>query len=137
MKLLAFNFTQFDAVMVRPRRTERAFWGGRGLLFPSSPGERLGRLHVFRSRTMDGGTVQGEPVLHRLARGSPRRPTTAPSGRATAQSPSQGAQVAERDRLGINSHLIYLQPNRLLFRTLADMARNGDYMPYTMGEQAT
>jgi len=45
--------------------------------------------------------------------------------------------VAERDRLGINSHLIYLQPNRLLFRTLADMARNGDYMPYTMGEQAT
>jgi len=38
-------------------------------------------------------------------------------------------------REGFNSHLFYFQPSRILYKLLTDMARLGDYYPFTNGEQ--
>ena len=44
-------------------------------------------------------------------------------------------EVVGRPHLGMNTHLMYLRPSRLLHRLLVDKARLGDFMPYTNGEQ--
>ena len=41
----------------------------------------------------------------------------------------------KRPYLGLNTHMVFLEPSRLLFRLLVDKGRTRSYVPYTNGEQ--
>ena len=42
---------------------------------------------------------------------------------------------SKRNYVGINSHLVWLQPNRQVFRMLIDAGRHGNFVPYTNSDQ--
>ncbi|KAL1500144.1 hypothetical protein AB1Y20_012815 [Prymnesium parvum] len=45
------------------------------------------------------------------------------------------SEIAYRNYVGINSHLIWLQPDRQIYRMLVDAAQLGNFIPYTNGDQ--
>ena len=44
-------------------------------------------------------------------------------------------ETAMRQYRGLNTHMVFLQPSRIVFRMLVDTARAPSYIPYTGTEQ--
>ena len=63
------------------------------------------------------------PWLHRTVQSSP-----APYFLATPER-------YKRAYDGLNTHMMYLQPNALILKLLRDKAKTGDFLPYTNTEQ--
>lgn len=44
-------------------------------------------------------------------------------------------EKGKRNYMGVNSHIVWLRPNRYVHRMLVDAAQRGNYVPFTNGEQ--